>query len=542
MPYKKNRKTNIDKALIFLKRHLLTILVVLVFLAGATATIMIMRNEERTPQGVEDTIPILQPASEIRLAMYNPESFNALSSSDEDVVYINQLVYSYLFRLDNTLNIVPDIVESYIPNRETGSVELTLKAGITFSDGTAMNAYDVEYTIGVIQSLGTQSPYYNYANKIAAISVTGRDTLYIDFVSKNDASLDNLVFPIVSAENYNYNTFNVGGGPYKYAEYVEEKYLMLEPNEQYYGDVPKTPVYIALVKNKEILPGLTTLDDVTCYLSKEESADDIAAGKMLRCRYIPSGELEYVGFNCRNSLCSDSVMRQAISYAIDRNEIVSDDYGNGAVVSDSLYFPGFMGVEEGNAITYDPKKASELLNSLGYMDTNEDKILEDSSGNPISLRLLVSKDISSRKEAAATIVKGLSSVGIGVEIVELPQGELMANLATGNFDIYIAGIKMDKQFKMSELFGSANYGGFNEATVMNLVAQLEQCLSADEQKGVFIALKPLLNTEIPYLSIGYKTYSFISVPSLAVTDSPMFFDPYRNLGTWVWQKKVSAEE
>ena len=542
MPYKRNKSTNINKTFEFLRKHLLTILVALVFIAGVYATVVIVRNEERPSKEAEDSISILQPANEVRLAMYNPASFDPLGSTDEDVVYLNHLVYSFLFRLDEGLNIVPDMVESYIPNRETGSVEITLKEDITFSDGTALNAYDVEFTIKQIQLIGSVSPYYNYANKISNISVKGRNSLVIAFGSNSDASLDNLVFPIVSAETYGTEFFSVGGGPYKYGEYQKDKGLILEPNELYYGDVPTMPVYISMVLNKDILPGLTTLDDVTAYISKDNSADDIAASKMLRCRYTPSGELEYLGFNCRNSWLSDNLMRQAIAFAIDRNEIVTNDYGNGAVVSDSLYFPGFLGVDEIETITYDPKKSSEILASLGYVDSNDDKILEDESGTQVSLRLLVNKNYQNRKDAAETIAKGLSAVGISVEIVELSQGELLSNLNSGNFDLYIAGIKMDKQFKMSELFGSSNYGSYSNSTVLNLVGQLEQCLSRDEQKGVFTALKPLLNTDVPYMSIGYKTYYFISAPSLAVSDAPLFFDPYRSLGKWVWQKKVSTED
>ena len=538
----RKRPASVNKVFAFLRRHILVIVVALIFVVGVIATIMIVNREDHRTDGENGAISILQPATEVRLAMYNPKSFDPLASSDEDVVYINQLVYAYLFRLDSGLNIAPDMVESYIPNREAGSVELVLKEGITFSDGTAMNAYDVEYTINTIIELGKESPYFTYASKIAKVFVTGRNSLFIEFASPNDAALDNLVFPIVSAEAYNKSKFNVGGGPYKYGEYVAEKSLSLEPNELYYGSVPSMPVYIGLVKDKAILPGLTTMDDVTAYLSKEASADDIALDKMLRCRYIPSGELEYLGFNCNDNILSNSTMRRAIAYAIDRNEIINADYGKGAVISDSLYYPGFLGVEEGDSITYDPKKAAELLGTLGYADMNEDKLLEDENGQPITLKLLVRNDSGNRKDAAMSIVKNLNAVGISVEVITLYPGELTAYLRAGNFDMYLGGIKMDKQFKMAELFGSENYGKFDNETVLALIGQLEQCLSREEQKGVFTALKPLLNSELPYFCLGYKTYYFVSVSTLALTENPTFFDPYRYIGNWVWQKKITAEE
>ena len=540
--YNKKKNKYLDKALAFLRRHLLTIVVVAVFVAGVIATIMIVNRDERPDNGDEGAIAILQPASEVRLAMYEPRTFDPLSSSDEDVVYLNQLVYAYLFRLDSHLNIEPDIVESYIPNREAGSVEIVLKEDLTFSDGTAMNAYDVEFTINKIKEVGQISPYYNYVKKISNVFVTGRNSLFIEFASQGDAALDNLVFPIVSSEAYANIGFNIGGGPYRFGEYNAGKNLILEPNEKYYGEVPTISVYIGIVKNKDILPGFTAMDDVTAYMSKEASADEIALDKSLRCRYIPSGELEYLGFNCNNAILADSNMRLAIAYAIDRDTIVKDDYGNSAVVSDSLYYPGFLDVDENESIKYDPKKSSEILSSLGYMDTNEDKILENESGNPLSIRLLVNRDSGLRKDAAETIAKNLNAVGINVEIIQLSSGDMQTVLNGGSFDLYLAGIKLDKQFKMTELFGAYNYGKYKNETVISLINQLEQCLSREEQKGVFTALKPLLNIDLPYFAIAYKTYSFISVPSLAVKETPTYFDPYKAIQGWSWQKRVVKEE
>lgn len=540
--FNKKRSGTLDKAIAFLKRHLLAIIVVVVFVAGIIATVMIVNRDEGHDNGDEGSIAILQPASEVRLAMYEPSSFDPLASSDEDVVYLNNIIYSYLFRLDANLNIVPDIVESYIPNRETGSVELILRDGLTFSDGTAMNAYDVEFTIHKIRNVGPTSPYFNYISKISSVFVTGKNSLFIEFESPENAALDNLVFPIVSADTYNDMVFNIGGGPYKFEDYSEGKTLDLSPNERYYGEVPTVSVHIGIVKNKDILPGLTTMDDVTAYMSKASSADDIAIDKSLRCRYIPSGELEYLGFNCKNRFLSNSQVRFAISCAIDRDTIIKDDYANSCVVSDSLYYPGFMDVVDESAIKYDPKKSSEILASLGYVDTNEDKILEDDFGEPLTLTLIVSRESGNRRDAASTIAKNLNSIGISVEVIQLNQEELLTVLEAGSFDMYFVGMKIDKQFNISELFGEANFGKYYNETVMKLVGELEQCLSREEQKGVFTALKPLLNTDIPYFSIGYRTYAFVSVQSLAVKENPTFFDPYRDIQYWAWQKRVSQEE
>lgn len=543
--YKKSKRKKNDALSVilnFLRRHILAIVVLLVFAVGTVATIIIVNREGDTNNEEEGSITILSPASESRIAMYNPRSFDPLASSDEDVVYLNQLIYGYLFRLDEGLNISPDLVNTYFPNRESGSVDITLRSGLQFSDGTPLTSSDVKFTIDTIKYLGSASPYFNYVNKISNVNLTGTNSFVIQFSDPNDAALDNLVFPIVSESLYNSVEFNLGAGPYKYSTYNPERNLELLPNERYHGTVPEVPVIINIVKNKDMLSGLVTMDDVTAYISSDPASDNIAEDKALRCRYIPSGELEYIGFNCNKAIFSDNKMRQAFAYAIDRNQIISDDYGGGVILSDSIYYPKFLGVEDEDPITYDPKKASELFASFGYSDVNEDKLLENPSGEPFTLRIIVSSESGTRKDAANTILNNLQAIGVSAEVSQLSPQEMTDALKAGDFDIYLAGIKIDKQFKISELFGSANYGNFNDQTVISLVGQLEQCLSAEEQKALFIALKPQLNNQIPYFSIGYKAYYFVSVPSLSVTNGPLFFDPYRSIGEWTWQKRMTIEE
>lgn len=539
---KRKTKKHNNEVFVFLKKHILTIIVLLIFIVGVIATTIIVNRESAKAPEEDGTITILTPTSESRIAMYNPKSFDPLASSDQDVVYLNYLVYGYLFRLDNGLNIYPDLVEEYIPNRETGSVDITLREGLCFSDGTPLTSSDVEFTIDTILYLGKKSPYFNYVKKIESVRLDGTYKLHIEFINPLDASLDNLVFPIVSASDYNISDFKVGAGPYKYANYNPERNIELLPNTYYHDTVPEIPVIINIVKNKDILAGLVTMDDVTAYLSSNISSDDIAKDKSLRCRFIPSGELEYIGFNCNNPLLADNRMRQAIAYAIDRDEIISDDYGGGVLLSDSIYFPGFLGVDDEDPIYHDHKKAADILKSLGYADINEDKFLETPEGENFTLRILMSNDSGPRKDAAATIKKGLATIGVNVEVIPLEPAELSKSLKNGDFDLYIAGISIDKQFKISELFNEANYGGFNDQTVISLVGQLEQCLTQEEQKAVFIALKPQLNSQLPYFSIGYKAYYFVSVPSLSVTEGPLFFDPYRDIAGWTWQRRTTVEE
>ena len=116
-----------------------------------------------------------------------------------------------------------------------------------------------------------------------------------------------------------------------------------------------------------------TMDAVTAYLSKDSDADAVAGDKSLGITEVTSGELEFLGFNLNSPMLSDRSFRQAIAKSIDRKAIIKDDYGSAAVISDSLYWPGFLGADTEKTILYEPKEATSIFKSLGCSDTDRSK-------------------------------------------------------------------------------------------------------------------------------------------------------------------------
>ena len=539
--YKKdNRKAGLRLVFDYLHRHIVAVIVIIAVVSGVIATVTIVQNREEAEKVEPGKITELAETDEIRLATYQPKSFNVFKSTDEDVYFINQLVYSSLFTLDDTLNVVPDAVESYETDPENGAVEITLRDDIYFSDGSALDAYDVNRSIDAIVAAGSKSPYYVYANKIDLLYIHDRKSFRLTFKKASDASLDNLVFPLVSdAEYEDGQRFAMGTGPYAYGDYEEGKELILEPNENYYKGEPALPIRITFVKDKTTIPGLMTMDAVTAGLFREPESVAIAEDKNLLCRPVTSGELEYLGFNFSNELLARQEIRSAIARSIDRDAIVTDDYGDAAVVSDSLYYPGFLGTDKANTIAFEPKEAADSLLAAGLVDSNEDGLLEDEKGEVVSFTLIVSKAYGSRVEAAYSIAEDLAAAGVEVEVVKLSADDFTSWMKSGKFDMLLGGIKMDKQFKMSQLLTKSNYIGYKDGDVFKQAAALERTLSNGEQLAAFETLKQSLNEQVPYLAICYRNYYFLSVDTFQSTGSPAWYDPFRGAANWSWKRKVT---
>ncbi len=524
-------------------KYIMLVIVIVAVISGSIATVYIMKHNDDPAKNENKQDSSLVQADKIYLAMYEPSSFNPLASDDEDVVYLNSVVYASMFRLDENLNVIPDIVSSYSTNKEDGTVQITIKDDAAFSDGSDLNAYDIEDTIDNIISIGTKSPYYIYASKIDSVYFTDRKNVTISFKSPDDAALDNLIFPIVSASEYSTsdNGFSLSSGKYMFSDYKTGQGINLIPSPNYKGNGKPLPVEITFVNDKSKIPGLMTMDAVVGYLNK--SSDLSASDKDIKQTPLVSNDLEFIGFNYRNANLAQAEFRGAAARAIDREKIVEEDYGTKAVISDSLYYPGFLGSSKEDTLKFEPKEAAKLLSSLGYKDTDGDGILEYGEAHtPVVLRLLVASGTGSREEAAMSIAEALSSIGIDVKVDKQPADVFMQKIKSGDFDIFFSGMKIDKQFNLRELFGSSIYIGLNDQDLASKVASLEKALTPEEQKSVFSEVKSLLDAQMPYFPICYRSYSFLSVETLEYSISPQFFSPYEGLDTWSWKKRTGKNE
>ena len=128
MRYVKNKGKRAYRVLDFLHEHVIAIIIAVVVLAGVISTIAIVKGDVKTSSEKENSIQY-EEMSTIYFAMDPVKSLNPLSSQDRDVYYISQLMFSSLFKLNENLNIEPDLVSSYTANSGSGTVSIKLREG-----------------------------------------------------------------------------------------------------------------------------------------------------------------------------------------------------------------------------------------------------------------------------------------------------------------------------------------------------------------------------------------------------------------------------
>lgn len=537
-------KSKTLKAFEFLHEHIIAIIIIIVVLAGTVSTFFIIEQNKEKKNNHEETNVEYVPADTVYFSMNKPDTLNPYASTSEDIYYVSQLIYSSLFKLDENLTPVPDLVENYSTDSSSGTVSIDLKSNVKFSDGLSLDAYDIRSSVNKIQQEGSKCSYYTYVSKINSIKVTGDYSLDIVFNSPDDAAIDNLVFPVVSDDSYDRSSNTViGSGPYRYKDYDVHKSLYLVPNEYYYEGAPKNKVEVKVLPDKSTSITLMGIDAVTSYVMENQDADMVAEDMHLKETPMVSNEMEYLGFNFKNYVLSHKEMRQAIAYAIDIAAIIKDNYGEAGIMSDSIYFPGYLGTEnKGDVYAYNQGTAIKLLNKMGYKDNNEDGILEDKDGKQLDFTILVNNNNKSRVDSAESISNSLRQIGVSSTVNSVSWEEYQNALKNGKYDMFLGGYKFDKQYNLKKLFEKDNVLSYNNIAVLNNINKMETALTAEEQQTVFKKTKDMLIEEIPYYCLCYKTYAFLTVERFKSPTVPTFFDHFRGCQDWEWHKAVSTEK
>lgn len=490
----------------------------------------------------ENSLTVYKDAKTIYLPMDRIRSLNPLVSIDKDTTSITPLLYSGLLKLDLSLNVEGDLASSW-KIKDGRTVVLKLRKGLKFSNGDSLTASDVSYTVGQIRKIGAKSPYYVYASRIKEVRTSGKRKVIVEFRDPSQAALDNLTFPIVEEGHYSTSAKALppGSGPYVCKSF-ENGSLKLSPNKAYFGEVPKNKISFKLVRERDAVTSMITTDALTASVEESPDASLDASYKHLQCVPVCSSEMEFIGFNFRNDDLAKRKVRKAIAYAIDTDVLIRDNYGEYAVSSDSVYYPGFLGVKnEGDPYRCNLSKSATLLRESGYKDMDEDDRLENKKGKDLSFRMIVSENERTRVDTAEDICRELEKLGISVDLSVMNDKSYRKAVSDGSFDLLVGGFSFDKQFNLRVLFDKGNVLNYSNSAVKKQAAHLERLIEPEELVTAYSELKAELQKDLPYYCICYKQYAFVSSSTLKAEEVPLFFDRYRGIADWKWQRAYTPD-
>ena len=334
-------------------------------------------------------------SSELNLIQMEPMTLDpAISSESTSHLYISQL-FSGLVKLDEDLNIVPDIAEKWTVSDDEKTYTFTLKEGVKFHDGKEVTAQDFKYSweracnpmtgsetaaVYLNDIVGADDILYGMATELKGVEALDKYTLKVTIDEPKEYFLSKLTYQtsyVIDKENVEENIDwwrNPNGtGPFKLKEWLPGDRITLEANNNYYSD----PVKLERV-NFNILAGYplnlyeTDMIDVAPISESYIDTVEDPEGRFYQDLYkYPTLGFAYLGFNTQKPPFDDINIRQAFCHAVNKEKIVKVILKDMAINADSIIpagIPGYNPVLQ--TLDYDIEKAKELIASSKYGDAS----------------------------------------------------------------------------------------------------------------------------------------------------------------------------
>jgi peptide/nickel transport system substrate-binding protein len=451
------------------------------------------------------------PSATLSLALDSgPGSLDPRLGSDEASRRVNELLYSGLFRIDDSGRPIGDLAESY-RWLDARTLVVVLRDGVRFHDGSPLSSRDVVYTYRSILTDEVHS--FRKGDLEALRTVQAEDDRRILFRLRRSFApiLTDLNVPILRAgAGVEAARRPIGSGPFRLLRYRKDEDLLLARFDNYFDG----PAGVAAIRLR-IIPSETSRLMELLTGGVDLILNDLSPDQFARVRRTPGFEVEsrpgrnyvYMTFNLRDPILGDHRVREAIARALDREAIVTHLLHGEATLASGLLPPGHWAYE-GNVLRYpcDPAAAASILERAGYRD-------RDGPGPAARLRLGY-KTVSSELglQQASVIQEQLARAGIGLDIAAYEWPTFYDDLKSGRFQVAVSNwteISDPDIFRLRFHSRSRPPDGFNRGGYENpVVDRLIEMGAADTdetaRRRIYAEIQRILARDLPYVSLWHR--------------------------------------
>lgn len=518
------------------------ICVISLILTGCDTTFIDKIKKDFTETTTEVTegedAPETEVTNSISLGIVDLDTLNPLLTHSETVKECLEFVYEPLFDVDEKHQIIPALAESYTVSPDGRQIEIKLRDGVTWQDGTPLTSRDAAYTFKQIRAgLTTYTDrLLNVADYMGIDDDKIRVTLNYaipDFVAL-------LNFPIVkygTDMSGKYDFVPVGTGPFAYASKPNIDKILFAAFDGYRGGRAK-------------IDGLEVylVPDITRYESMFEASEiDLVTGDAVDLReYTPRGStksykfvtdrLTFLGFNTSKSELSGSQTRRGLSKLIDKDSVVeSTIYSRGCAVDIPINPNSIYYYDTNTRFKKDEILALNCLGDDGWgANENGDYVrTKNGSSEKLDFELTCNGDDKEKTDVANKIAKDMTEFGVPVNVKALPYDQFIAKVTKGDYDMMIGEIELKPNGDLTDLISSSgNYLFYANSGFDTLVAQMGLTQDAEKLKTLYKQYGNGILDEMPFCPIYFSRGDVVAGAKIKNELLPSVTRHFRNINTW----------
>ena len=452
---------------------------------------------------------------------------------------------------------VPWLATNFEWKNDNRKLLFSIRTGVKWSDGREFSAYDVAYTLNLwkqFPALDTRNAW-DYLENVVAISDT---LLEVDFkrvyVPGFEAIAGAYIVPkhiwskLDDPLKFD-NPDPVGTGPYTEVLRFNSQVWELGKNHNYWQ---KGKPHV----EKLIFPTFSTNEQTTLALlsgNLDWAGAFIPAIQRIFVDKNPehhhywfrnTGYSTFLHTNTKDPILQDTNVRKAISYAINREQVVKVGMYNYTSPAHVTSLAGPMAKwhspkinEKENWTAFNLEKANELLDDAGYKWKNKNERI-DSNGSPLKFNIIVVSGWSDWVRSAQVISQNLKKVGIQATVRTYDFGAWIARMQQGNFQMAVGWADKGAtpyNFFKSMMFSEyvkplgetadINWHRFGIKEADFLIKEFEQTSDENKIKNIIYKLQHLFIEHAPGIPL-FAELSWAECNSKYFTNFPSAENPY----------------
>jgi len=463
----------------------------------------------------------------------DPGSLNPAATTAGAVHTASELMFNGLVELDDKLNPVPELAESWTVNKKATIYTFKLRREVKWHDGQPFTSADVKFTFDEV--------LLKYHSRTRASMLSALATIYtpnshtVEFIFKESygpllLQLDVTEAPILPAHIYRgsdptknpTNLAPVGTGPFKFGSYARGSEIVLNRNSNYFRKgkpyldrvimrvIPNSATQVASFESGSVdflwgVPG----PDRARLLAQKKAFDTLIT------RRNPGGAncMMTVSFNLRRPITSNLAVRQAIFHSLNRNAFLQNViFGEGSVAV-SPFSKGIVWAWGRNLKLpeYNTTKANALLDSAGWTGRDgsirtAQQVVGVANGSKLSIDFLHFPTFATYGELYKAQLK---EVGIDVRLRPLESGPFATAVFNNrDFDSNIISYcnGNDPEIGIRRMYDSAQIGPVafsNAAAYTNVLVdstfqQARNTLDISKRQSLYQEIQEQLVKDVPY--------------------------------------------
>lgn len=448
-----------------------------------------------------------------------PSTLIPLLASDSASHDITGLVFNGLVRYGKDLTLEGELAESWDISSDGLTITFHLRRGVKWHDGREFTSRDVLYTYRITIDPKTPTAYADAFKQVKKAEAPDDYTFRVTYDKPFAPALESWGMSILPAHLLEGKDITksplarkpVGTGPYIFKEWVAGQKITLESNPDYYEGRPYIGRYIYRIipdtstMFMELKAGGIDMMGISAVQYERQTNNPEFRALFNKYRY-PASAYTYLGYNLRNPLFSDRRVRQAITCAINKDELVHGILLGMGQVAHGPYKPGTWAYNPKiRDFDYNPSRARELLAEGGWRNRNSEGILVK-EGKPLRFTILTNQGNDQRLRSAVIIQHRLKAIGIEVKIRVIEWASFLTQfIDKGNFDAVMLGWTIGQDPDLFDVWDSSktgprelNFIGYKNHEVDRLLREGRGTFDMEKRKRCYYRFQEILAEDQPY--------------------------------------------